>query len=268
MAVTGTARDWDPARYGAFRDLRLRPALDLLAQVPQLPPGDVIDLGCGAGAVGPALAARFKPDHRLIGVDASGAMLEKAAGLVTPQGEGLYDGLTAADISLWSAHRPAALIFSNAALNWLPDHAGLMPRLTEMLAPGGVLAVQMPRQGQAASHRLLGEVAEAMFPGRFAANGASVLTAEAYAVLLAPLGEVSAWTTNFVQRLSPVQRGHPVRAFTESTAMRPFVQAMTADEAAAYVASYDAALWSAYPPLPSGEVLFPFTRVFLVLRRP
>ena len=48
--------DWDPEAYARFRDLRLRPALDLLARVPQLPAGDVVDLGCGAGAAGPALA--------------------------------------------------------------------------------------------------------------------------------------------------------------------------------------------------------------------
>src|SRR5690606_14912631 len=71
--------DWNPAAYSAFRSLRLRPALDLLAQVPDLPPGDVVDLGCGDGAAAGALAARF-PGRRLVGVDASPAMLEKAAG--------------------------------------------------------------------------------------------------------------------------------------------------------------------------------------------
>lgn len=72
MAVS---RDWDPARYATFRDLRLRPALDLLAQVGELPPGDVIDLGCGDGAVADALAARF-PGRGLVG----GGQLGRHAG--------------------------------------------------------------------------------------------------------------------------------------------------------------------------------------------
>jgi trans-aconitate 2-methyltransferase len=142
-----------------------------------------------------------------------------------------------------------------------------MPRLAGMLAPGGVLAVQMPRQGGAPSHRLLREVADKLFPGRFPARPASVLTAADYAELLLPLGEVRAWTTDYIQMLDPVPQGHPVRAFTESTAMRPFVQAMTTDEARAYVAAYDAALTGAYPALPDGRVIFPFTRVFFVLER-
>ncbi|WP_374398539.1 methyltransferase domain-containing protein [Tabrizicola sp.] len=269
MAVTeATTKDWDPARYGAFRDLRLRPALDLLAQVGELPAGEVVDLGCGDGAVGPALAARFKPEHPLSGVDSSAAMLETAAGRMTQWENPIYGALIQADIALWAAGTPPALIFSNAALNWLPDHASLLPRLATMLTPGGVLAVQMPRQGGAPSHRLLAEVAERLFPGRFPVARAPVLTAGDYAQMLLPLGEVRAWTTEYVQILDPVPQGHPVRAFTESTAMRPFVAGMSAEEAQAYVAAYDAALAAAYPALPDGRVLFPFTRVFFVLERP
>ncbi len=268
MAVSPPSpTDWDPARYGAFRDLRLRPALDLLAQVGELPKGDVIDLGCGDGAVGPALAARFRPEHDLIGVDASSAMLEQAAGRMTQWENPLYGGLIQADIAQWSPPAPPALIFSNAALNWLQDHAALMPRLARMLAAGGVLAVQMPRQEAAPSHRLLREVAERLFPGRFPVAPSPVLQAGDYAEMLLPLGEVRAWTTDYIQMLDPVAQGHPVRAFTESTAMRRFVQGMTGEEAAAYVAAYDLALAQAYPALPDGRVLFPFTRVFFVLER-
>jgi trans-aconitate 2-methyltransferase len=261
------SQDWDPARYAAFRDLRLRPALDLMAQVPDLPPGEVIDLGCGAGAVGPALAERYTKDRKLIGVDSSAAMLEEAGRLLTAQGNRLYSGLTRADIALWAAHAPPALIFSNAALNWLPDHAALMPRLAGMLAPGGVLAVQMPRQGDAPSHRLLRDVADGLFPGRFPARPAPVLRAADYAALLLPFGEVRAWTTEYVQLLDPVPEGHPVRAFTESTAMRPYVEGLSADEVRAFVARYDAALAESYRALPDGRVLFPFTRVFFILER-
>jgi trans-aconitate 2-methyltransferase len=253
--------DWDPARYGSFRDLRLRPALDLLAQVPDLPRGDIVDLGCGDGALGPALLSRY-PARNLLGVDSSEAMLSNASL------RRCYERLDLADIADWQPDTPPALIFSNAALNWLPDHAALIPRLAGMLAPGGVLAVQMPRQGSAPSHRLLREVAEALFPGRFPPKPAPVLQVGDYAELLLAFGEVRAWTTDYIQMLDPVAKGHPVRAFTESTAMRPFVAAMTAEEASAFVAAYDAALATAYPALPDDRVLFPFTRVFFILERP
>lgn len=253
-------RDWDPARYGAFRDLRLRPALDLLAQVPELPLGEVVDLGCGDGAVGPALLSRY-PTRSLVGVDASEAMLANAAL------RRCYERVILADIAVWRPEIAPALIFSNAALNWLKDHETLMPRLARMLTPGGVLAVQMPRQGGAPSHRLLQEVAEGLFPGRFQPPPSPVLQAGDYADLLLAYGEVRAWTTEYLQILAPVPQGHPVRAFTESTAMRPFVAGLTPDESRAFVAAYDAALAQAYPALPDGRVMFPFTRVFFILER-
>ena len=256
----GRVADWDPARYGRFGDLRLRPALDLLAQVPELPPGEIVDLGCGDGAVGPALVARY-PTRCLVGVDASETMLANAAL------RRCYERVTLADIADWQPEAPPALIFSNAALNWLPEHAVLMPRLAGMLAPRGVLAVQMPLQGGAPSHRLLREVAKRLFPGRTLPPPSPVLAAGDYAERLLPYGEVRAWTTDYLQLLDPVSVGHPVRAFTESTAMRPFLAGLTAEETTAFVGAYDAALAEAYPALPDGRVFFPFTRVFFVLER-
>jgi trans-aconitate 2-methyltransferase len=220
----------------------------------------VIDLGCGDGAVGPALAGRFA-GRRLVGVDSSSAMLGKAA-------DKGYAALVEADIARWEPESAPGLIFSNAALNWVPDHAVLMPRLAGMLARGGLLAVQMPRQGEAPSHRLLREVAERLYPDRIRVEPSPVMAGGDYARMLMPLGELRAWSTDYLQILEPVADGHPVRAFTESTAMRPFVKDLSPEEARSFVAAYDEALSFAYRPLPDGRVLFPFTRVFFILERP
>ena len=256
--------DWSPETYGRFRGFRLRPALDLLAQVQGLPPGDVVDLGCGSGTVAAALAARW-PGRRLVGVDTSPAMLAEA------RSTGHYAALTEADAATWRPEAPPALVFSNAALHWLDDHAALMPRLARRVAPGGTLAVQMPMQHDALSHRLLAEVAGRLFPDRFAPAGrhaSPVREAAEYARLLAPFGAVSVWETEYVQRLAPSAEAHPVRLFTESTAMRPYLARLSADEARAFVASYEAELAPAYPAEADGSVLFPFRRVFFVLTRP
>lgn len=249
--------DWNPEAYARFRGLRLRPALDLLMQVGTPAGGDVVDLGCGDGAAAAALRARF-PKRQLIGVDASPAMLASARG---------YDRLEQADIAAWRATEPPGLIFSNAALHWLGDHAALLPRLAGMLPPGGVLAVQMPRQHEEASHRLLRELAAEMFPDRFspATWRPTVMAATDYARLLAPFGRVDAWETKYIQRLAPESAAHSVRRFTESTAMRPYLEKLTPPEAAAYVARYEAGLAMAYPAEVDGAVLMPFRRLFFVL---
>lgn len=254
--------DWNPAAYARFGDLRLRPALDLLAQIGALPEGEVVDLGCGNGAVAGPLARRF-PDRRRIGVDASPAMLEVA------RAGGHYHALEPADAAAWRPARPPALIFSNALLHWLPDHEALMPRLAGFLAPGGTLAVQMPRQFAAPSHRFLRDIAAGLFPDLFDFThwAAPVMPAENYQRLLAPLGRVSAWETKYIQRLEPVAQGHPVRHFTQATAMRPFLDKLTDAQAHDFIAAYEEALGVAYPLEADGSVLFPFKRVFFTLTR-
>lgn len=239
--------------------MRLRPALDLLAQVGDLPAGDVIDLGCGNGAVAGALRTRF-PYRRLIGVDNSPTMLAEAQG---------YDATTLAEIAAWQPEAPPALIFSNAALHWLGHHTALLPQLVGCLAAGGTLAVQMPRQFDAPSHLLLRQLAQRLFPDRFdfSAYVPPVASPAAYWQRLAPLGDVTLWESEYLQHLGPVAEGHPVRAFTESTAMRPFLAQMDADEQTRFRAAYDAALEQAYPRLADGGALMPFRRLFLLLHR-
>lgn len=259
--MAAVAGDWSPERYARFKDLRLRPALDLLARVPALPPkGRIIDLGCGSGSVAEALNHRY-PKRKLVGVDSSPAMLEKAAAT------GAYDRCDLADISVWESNKQPALIFSNAALQWLGNHTMLLPRLARMLRAGGVLAVQMPRQYGAPSHRFLREFAAEMFPDRFDFDAweSPVAAPTDYARLLRGLGSLDIWQTDYVQRLAKEGDVHPVRRFTESTAMRPFLEKLTDDEATRFVQRYDAALEAAYPIEADGSVLFPFRRVFIVL---
>ncbi len=258
-----TGQDWSPGTYQRFRGFRLRPALDLLAQVPDgLPAGAVVDLGCGAGAAGSALRACYG-DRTLVGLDASPAMLAEAAA------SGCYDRLVEADIAGWQPEAAPALIFSNAALQWVPDHAALLPRLAALSAPGGVLAVQVPDQQDAPSHRLLREVAAGLFPDRFdwASWAPEVLAPAQVETLLAPFGPVTVWRTVYFQRLLPQAGTHPVRAFTEATAARPILARLDAGEQARFLLAYDAALALAYPPGPDGSVLFPFARSFCVLVR-
>ena len=139
---------WNPQRYLAYEGERLRPALDLLARVALERPRTVVDLGCGAGNVTRVLAERW-PDASVLGVDNSAPMLSKAR---AAPGDLARVAFEAADIGAWRPSSPVDLLYSNAALHWLPDHATLFPAVARMVAPGGVLAVQMPLNYDAPSH--------------------------------------------------------------------------------------------------------------------
>lgn len=250
----------DVAAYEAFRDLRLRPALDLLARVPPVGEGDVVDLGCGAGAAAPALRARF-PGRRLIGVDASPDMLAKASGL--------FDAAVAAEFSAWTPERPPTLVFSNAALHWVDGHGALIPRLFAALAPGGALAVQMPGQLERPSHLTMIEAAARTRPDLFTGwrpfPGPEPLAR--YAAMLKEAAALDLWETEHHQRLAPAAGGHPVRAFVSATGARPILARLGEAETARFAALWDAMLAKAYPPEADGSVWFPFRRVFFVAAR-
>jgi trans-aconitate 2-methyltransferase len=253
-------QDWSPETYSQFRGPRVQPALDLLARVADLPKGHVIDLGCGDGGAAAALALRF-PERKIIGVDSSRAMISTAAAT------GAYHRCDLADIAGWTANKPPALIFSNAVLHWLPDYMQLLPKLVKMLAPGGTLAVQLPRQWGAPSHRFLRDFAGEMFPDLFDFTHWRPPVSPPIDMmrLIGPLGAADVWETKYLHRLPRNASSHPVRAFTQSTAMRPFAELLSDADLARLIARYDTALASAYPLEPDGSVLFPFRRTFFTV---
>ena len=252
---------WDPERYLAFGDHRTRPAVDLLARVPLAAPVRVADLGCGPGNSTALLCARW-PAADVLGLDNSPEMLAEARASGPPA------RWLEADITTWSPAADYDLLFSNAVLQWLPDHAILFPRLLEALPAGGVLAVQMPRNFAAPSHRLLREVADAgPWATRLAAGllRAPVAAPEWYYDLLAPgAAALDIWESEYLQVL---EGDDPVLRWTRSTALRPVIAALAPDEQARFEADYAARLRVAYPRRPDGRTLFPFRRLFIVATR-
>lgn len=253
---------WDPTQYLTYADLRLRPALELLARVPLERPKNIYDLGCGPGNVTQHLANRW-PEAQITGIDSSPAMLEKARAAL-PQ-------LTFADADLnhWTAPAAADLIYTNAALHWLPDHERLYPRLFDMLAPGGVLAVQIPRNQGAASHQAIRETIE---QGAWSRDLLPLLTEwtvlapdSYYDLLTERARQLDIWETTYLQILSGKD---PVKEWTKGTALRPFLDALAGEERTRFEADYAARVAAAYPPRADGKTLFPFRRLFLVATAP
>ncbi|CAA9253339.1 MAG: Trans-aconitate 2-methyltransferase [uncultured Acetobacteraceae bacterium] len=252
---------WDPEQYLRFGEERLRPALDLLARVAHPGPRRVVDLGCGAGSAMPALRARF-PGAELRGVDGSASMLDKAraAGFETER----------ADIAHWAPAEPVDVLFSNAALHWLPDHGALFPRLLGTLAPGGgVLAVQMPHMHaapvRAAQDRL---AAEGPWAGRLSGvkSAPPVPDAAEYYDLLAPrTAALDIWCAEYLH----VLRGEaPVARWAMGSSLRPYLDALDGkpELRKGFLAAYTEETRRAYPPRADGAVLLPFRRLFILAR--
>lgn len=253
---------WDPDIYALYRRYRERPALDLLTAIPRdLDPREIWDLGCGVGEQAALLAARH-PRARVRALDSSPEMLERARGLPAPV-EWILG-----DIASFSPDAPADLIFTNAALQWVDDHAALVPSLAKSLAPGGVLAIQMPVVEGLGWRASLLEIAADGPWARHLGDVEGVRTKNEprdYYAWLAPLcPEVDIWTTTYLHALHGQD---PIVDWTMGTSLRPYLDALPDDEKKPFLDAWRARLARDYPRREDGVTLFPFKRLFIVARR-
>lgn len=252
---------WNPEQYLKFAQPRLRPALDLLARIDLSAPARIVDLGCGTGSITGLMARRW-PAAQITGVDDSASMLERA--------RAEHPGIRWQQQSMadWRADEPVDLLFSNAALHWLPDHPALFASLIGQLAPGGVLAVQMPRNFSAPSHTAIADtVREGPWRARLEPliRPLPVMEPAAYFEICAPLAaDVDLWETEYLQVLTGQD---PVKEWTKGTWLRQFLDALDEPQRSRFEADYAARVARAYPPLPDGRTLFPFRRLFLIATR-
>jgi trans-aconitate 2-methyltransferase len=260
---------WNPTQYQKFATERNRPFFDLLNRVEQQlgqqasqpAPQQIADLGCGPGNLTQHLAERW-PSAQVSGVDSSPQMLATAMAYAGPNLR-----FVEADIRHWQPTVPLDLLVSSATLQWLDDHATVLPHLAAMLASGGVLALQMPSNFSAASHQMLAEVCQ--LP-QWAAKlpmpvGGSVEAPEWYVKTLVELGfMVDAWETNYIHIL---HGENAVLEWVKGTALRPILAKLSTDEAALFLAEYGQRLSTAYPSQSWGTLL-PFKRLFVVARKP
>jgi trans-aconitate 2-methyltransferase len=249
---------WDPTLYSAFAEPRLRPALDLIGRIEAEAPRRVVDLGCGTGNVTRILAQRW-PAAEVVGIDASPEMLAAAA-----EGGGTIRW-ERGDAGAWVPEKPVDVLFSNAALQWLGGHQTLFPRLLGLLAPGGVLAVQMPHNHYAASHTAMADAAAAgpwrdvlgPLAGRFPVGDLSFY----YDLLAFGAATLDLWETEYLHVLDG---DGPVVKWTMGTALRPLLDAVDEPWKSQFLAEYSARIAERYPRRPDGRTLFPFRRIFMV----
>jgi trans-aconitate 2-methyltransferase len=252
---------WNPNQYLKFAEPRLRPALDLLARVELENPRCIYDLGCGTGNITRLLAQHW-PSARITGVDDSAEMLSRAAREPSDITWALHN------LATWSPTQSADLIFSNAALHWLPNHDRLFPMLASYLASGGTLAVQMPRNFAAPSHTSIADtVREGPWREKLEPLLVSSPVAEPsfyYSLLERNAAELDIWETEYLHVL---EGEDPVKEWTNGTWLKRFLDALEEPQRSQFEAAYAERVRAAYPKQDNGKTLFPFRRLFIVMRK-
>ena len=253
---------WNSTQYLKFDRERTQPARDLAARIAIDTPARVIDLGCGPGNSTAVLAERW-PNAQLTGLDSSSAMLA-AAREKFPQTQWLEN-----DITAWRTEPAFDVVFSNAALQWVPNHRREFPRLLSQVAPGGALAVQMPADVNAPAHRVVRELAatpawRAFFPTL--PREWHVHAPEFYYDLVAPHApRVEMWITEYLHVLDGIDG---VIEWYRGTGLRPWLDALP-DEAVRtqFLGAYRARLVPYFSERADSRILFPFRRLFMIAYR-
>jgi trans-aconitate 2-methyltransferase len=251
--------DWNATQYLIFERERTRPAADLLAGVLLDAPDSIVDLGCGPGNSTKLLVDRY-PAAKVLGIDTSPDMLAKARASL-PATE-----FALADVATWQPAQSPDIIFANAVLQWVPDHATLLPRLASLVAPGGALAIQMPDNLEEPSHALMRETAaEAPYAAKLAGAAAARETLGSFDDLYRWLRPVAAhvdlWRTTYVH---PLEGAGAIVEWVKATGLRPFIDPLDDSERHDFLERYERKLETAYPRQADGRALLRFPRLFIV----
>lgn len=253
---------WDPTLYLRFANERTQPAMDLAARVALEAPRRIIDIGCGPGNSTAVLRARW-PSAQVVGLDSSPEMIERAR-RDSPDQQWICE-----DAADFTGEQSYDLVYSNATLQWIPNHHDLISTLWNAVATDGALAVQVPANRESPLHRALRTVAGSE-PFRDQLDGPDRVftyhSAGFYYDLVAPIARrYETWTTEYLH----VMRSHEdLITWYRGTGMRPFLQALADDEQREmFESSVLRHAREGYPPQSDGKILFPFRRLFFIAYR-
>ena len=255
--------DWNARQYLKFQKERTQPALDLAARLEYDSPAKALDIGCGPGNSTAVVKARF-PGARVIGVDSSQNMVETAQ-KDHPELEFIQWDITT---DLDALPHDFDVVFSNACLQWVPDHPSLLPRLMGFLKPGGLLAVQIPMNYQEPIHRII-ETTVSRSPWTekipYMRLFYTLTQEEYFDVLSRTASDFTLWQTTYLHRMPSHQA---IMDWYSSTGLRPYLNAAV-DEAAReeFYQEIFRQVQEAYPVQENGEIIFRFPRFFFIARK-
>ena len=250
---------WNAALYLKFETERTQPAEDLARRIPCEAPAKILDVGCGPGNSSRVLATRF-PKASILGIDSSPAMIEAA----TAGHPDIAFRLCDAGRDLVRLDQDFDVVFSNACIQWIPDHPSLLRAMLGRLRPGGVLAVQTPMNHHEPIHRIIEELTTAdpwrgEFPNpRVFYN----LSPEAYFDVLSELAEeVTLWETSY-HHILPSHDA--IMEWYRGTGLRPYLQALSDEKRIVFEQAVRDRVVEAYPARKNGRVIFRFPRFFFL----
>lgn len=248
--------DWNVTLYRKFEKERTQPAQDLANAIEGDAPKYILDVGCGPGNSTAVLKKRF-PDAQITGADNSDDMLQTAA----KNHPDLQFIKIDAQKDLNRLSRKYDVVFSNACIQWIPDHEKLLRDMINLLNEGGTLAVQVPQQ----QHRVIDNVAKKWSDKILEPRRLYTLQAEEYFNILAQYTKtVRLWQTDYFHIMPSHQS---IVDWYKGTALRPYLNQLSPQDRELFEKDVLLQTQKIYTPQPSGVILFKFPRLFFTAQK-
>ena len=255
--------DWNPEHYLKYGNERTQPSIDLVNRIrAEHAPVQIADIGCGPGNSSQVLMQRW-PGAKLTGVDNSPAMIEKA------RRDYPHQNWILADASQFNTDQKFSLIFSNAAIQWIPNHEALFERFFDLLEEEGTIAVQFPQFQEMVLGKVIDLVSRKERWKRQTEDCGQVFTCHSdsyyYNLLSDKVKSMDIWETDYIH----VMPNHlSIVDWIKSTGMKPYLERISGEqEKKDFENEVLAEIKTAYPRQENGCVLFSFKRFFLIAYR-
>ncbi|MBI4857005.1 MAG: methyltransferase domain-containing protein [Acetobacterium woodii] len=251
--------DWNVKLYRQFEKERIQPSIDLVNRIEGDSFKRIIDVGCGSGMSTMPLRNRFK-EAEIVGADSSPAMLKQARTTVTDVNWLERDcSKPMNDLGKFD------LVFSNAALQWLENQAGVIGNLSEMLEPDGILAVQIPYFSAMTIAGCIGEAVktynEDIFKGIEKDLFRSYSPGFYYDELVNYFSKIELWQTNYLHIMNNHEE---ILKFCMSTGLRPYADRFEEADRDGFYKKVLNEIKKGYNVQKNGKILFEFKRIFFI----
>ncbi len=255
-------KDWNPENYLSFRSERMQPIIDLVSRIRHDAPEHIIDVGCGPGNSTNLLMQRW-PEADILGIDSSQAMIEKA------EKEYPQTRWRIAEAGTGELEKTFDIAFSNSAIQWIPDHPGLIEWFRSILNPGGTIAVQLPNFLEMPLGRSIDRVSKC---GRWRSKLGGVSNVfticslgDYYDILEGGFTDIELWETRYVHLFNSWKK---IFDMIYSTGLRPYLHTLESEEERAeFEKDIFEAIQEDYPVQKDGNVLFSFYRMFFIANK-
>lgn len=249
---------WNSEQYLKFKKQRTQPAIDLAKRIPIEHPQNILDIGCGPGNSTSVLKKMF-PNANILGVDSSENMIKRAKESYSDIDFRLCDVTTELDTL-----DEYDIIFSNACLQWIPNHKEFIPRLFTKLNKNGVLAVQMPMNGQETLFKIISDVTSDPkwnFSSMKLETNETLLPDEYFDILSCSSNNYDIWETIYYHNMPSVEA---MVEWVKGTRLRPYLNAVDKETAESIEKEITERAIRTYNKQSNGEYIFKFRRFFFI----